>query len=138
MAHAQQVSQHPVRRSEPILQPAQTLSDGPHQRPFLSRFGGIRGQLVAHFDVARGHYEILTLGLPAPWRSEFARILRDRYGIEQRVVAGCMVTPSLLAYTEGYNQVSMTAANLKFGRDVFKESADDAMAKMRPPPPRFR
>lgn len=100
--------------------------------------GGIRGQLVAHFDVARGHYEILTFGLAAPWRSEFARILRDRYGIEQRVVAGCMVTPSLVAYTEGYNQVSMTAANLKFGRDVFKESADDAMAKMRPPTPRFR
>jgi hypothetical protein len=34
--------------------------------------GGIRGQLVAYFDVARGHYEILSLGLPAPWRSEFA------------------------------------------------------------------
>jgi len=100
--------------------------------------GGIRGQLVAHFDVARGRYEILTFGLPAPWRSEFARILRDRYGIEQRVVAGCMVTPSLVAYTEGYNQVSMTAANLKFGRNVFKESADDAMWRMRPPTPRFR
>ena len=28
--------------------------------------GGIRGQLVAYFDVARGHYEILSLGLPAP------------------------------------------------------------------------
>ena len=38
--------------------------------------GGIRGQLVAHFDVARGHYEILSLGLPAPGRSEYARILR--------------------------------------------------------------
>jgi hypothetical protein len=94
--------------------------------------GGIRGQLVAHFDVARGHYEILSLGFPAPWRSEFARILRERYGIEQRVVAGCMVTPPLLAYTEGYNRVSMTAANRKFGRDVFKESAVDAMWRMRP------
>src|ERR1039457_1694823 len=94
--------------------------------------GGIRGQLVAHFDVARGHYEILSLGFPAPWRSEFARILRERYGIEQRVVAGCMVTLPLLAYTEGYNRVSMTAANRKFGRDVFKESAVDAMWRMRP------
>jgi hypothetical protein len=94
--------------------------------------GGIRGQLVAHFDVARGHYEILSLGLPAHWRSEFARILRERYGIEDRVVAGCMVSPPLLAYTEGYNRVSMTAANRKFGRDIFKESAADAMWRMRP------
>jgi hypothetical protein len=100
--------------------------------------GGIRGQLVAHFDVARGHYEILSLGLPAPWRSEFARILRERYGIENRVVAGCIVSPPLLAYTEGYNRVSMAAANRKFGHDVFKESVADAIEKMRPLQERFR
>jgi len=100
--------------------------------------GGIRGQLVAHFDVARGRYEILSLGLPFPWRSEFGRILQERYGIEQRVVAGCMVSPSLLAYTEGYNRVSMAAANRKFGHDVFKESVADAMTRMRPPSSRFR
>jgi hypothetical protein len=32
----------------------------------------------------------------------------------------------------GYNRVSMTAANRKFGRDIFKESAADAMWRMRP------
>ena len=42
------------------------------------------------------------------------------------------MSPVLLAYTEGYNRVSMTAANRKFGREVFKESAADAMRKMRP------
>jgi len=94
--------------------------------------GGLRGQLVAHFDVARGHYQILSLGLPFPGHSEFARILRQRYGIEDRVVAGCLVSPPLLAYAEGYNRVSMKAANRKFGRDVFKESFTDAMRRMRP------
>src|ERR1039457_2587750 len=88
--------------------------------------GGIRGQLVAHFDVARGHYEILSLGFPAPWRSEYARILRERYGIELRVVAGCVVSPQLLAYTVGYNLVSMAAANHRFGPDIFRESETDA------------
>jgi hypothetical protein len=100
--------------------------------------GVTRGQLVAHFDVARGHYEILSLGLPVPWRSEFARILRERYGIENRVVAGCIVSPTLLAYTEGYNRVSMAAANRKFGHDVFKESVADALEKMRPLRERFK
>src|ERR1039458_9994430 len=75
---------------------------------------------------------------PAPWRSEFVRILRERYGIEDRVVAGCIVSPPLLAYTEGYNRVSMAAANRKFGHDVFKESVADAIEKMRPLRERFR
>jgi len=64
--------------------------------------------------------------------------LRERYGIENRVVAGCIVSPPLLAYTEGYNRVSMAAANRKFGHDVFKESVADAIEKMRPLQERFR
>jgi hypothetical protein len=49
-----------------------------------------------------------------------------------QVVAGCLVSPPLLAYAEGYNRVSMNAANRKFGRDVFKESFTDTMRRMRP------
>jgi hypothetical protein len=86
----------------------------------------IRGQLVAGFDVTRGHYEVLTAGLPVEWRPEYTRLLRERYGIEERVVAGCIVSRSLSAYVEGYNGVSMSAANRKFGHDVFRESAVDA------------
>ena len=53
--------------------------------------GSIRGELVARFDLARGHYIILALGYPPHWRPEYARLLRERYGIEERFVAGCMV-----------------------------------------------
>ena len=86
----------------------------------------IRGGLVASFDLARGHYEVLGFGLPAPWFSEYTRLLRERYGIEERSVAGCIVYGSLVAYADGYNTVSMRAANYKFGRDVFQESNADA------------
>ena len=48
------------------------------------------------------------------------------------------MSPPLLAYTEGYNRVSMAAANRKFGHDVFKESVADAIEKMRPLRERFR
>lgn len=91
----------------------------------------VRGKLVARFDLARGHYEVLTLGLPAPWRPEAARLLRERYKIEMRVVAGCMVSESLLAYVDAYNKVSMSAAKLKFGHDVFQESTNDAVLNLR-------
>jgi len=91
----------------------------------------IRGQIVARFDLARGHYEVLVLGLAPRWRPEYARLLRERYRIESRVVAGCVVSEWLLAYVEGYNEVSMNAANRRFGRDVFRESIVEASRNWR-------
>jgi len=85
----------------------------------------IRGALVASFDVVHGHYEVLSLGFPNPSRPEYARLLRERYGINLRT-GGCVVSYSLSAYVNGYNWVSTSAANWKFGRDVFQESAADA------------
>jgi hypothetical protein len=91
----------------------------------------IRGQLVARFDLARGHYEVLSLGLAAPWRPEYARLLHERYGIELRVVAGCDVSEWFLAYVEGYNTESMSAVNRELGRDVFRESVVEASRNWR-------
>jgi hypothetical protein len=86
----------------------------------------ILGQLVADFDVARGHYQILEWGLPVSWRPEYNRLLRERYGIETRVIAGCVVSESLIAYAAGYNAVSTNAAKRKFGHDVFDRSNAEA------------
>jgi len=86
----------------------------------------VRGRVAAHTDVARGHYRFLTYGLPAAWRPEFARLLRERYHIELVPVAGCTVSESLISYVENYDQVSAAAANRKFGHDVFAECAEDA------------
>jgi hypothetical protein len=91
----------------------------------------IRGQIVARLDLERGHYIVLALGLPAAWRSNAAQLLRERYGIEMRVVAGCVVTEPLLAYVDGYNEVSTKAANQKFGHDVFQESMAEAARNRR-------
>jgi hypothetical protein len=90
---------------------------------------GIRGQLTARFDVARGRFEVLAYGLPAPWRREWASLMRERYGIEMRIVAGCALSQSLAEYADGYNQVSGTAAIRRFGRDVFREVEADAVAQ---------
>jgi hypothetical protein len=86
----------------------------------------IRGDLAASFDVAQGRYRVFTFGMPAPGRDEYTRILRARYGIETRVVGGCLVSRSLVAYAEVYNSVSADAANRKFGHDVFQESDAEA------------
>jgi len=85
-----------------------------------------RGHLSARFDLSRGHYRVLAYGLPSPWRPEYARLLRERYGIEIRTVALCIVSRTLVSYADGYNEVSAAAANRKFGHDVFKECAEAA------------
>lgn len=86
----------------------------------------IRGHIAARIDVHRGRYQVLGYGLAPPSRSEYAGCLRERYGIEFRTVAGCMVSDSLLSYVNAYHSVVTNAAYRKFRRDVFRECADEA------------
>jgi hypothetical protein len=85
-----------------------------------------RGRIVARCDLIRGHNEVLTLGLPPGWLPECARLLRERYGIMMRPIAGCAVSDTLIDYADGYNTVSVTSANRKFGRDVLRECTSEA------------
>ena len=87
---------------------------------------GIRGQLRARYDVKRGHYRILAYGLLGGGSLEYKALLHDRYGIEVKIVAGCIVTPTLVSYADAYNRESVAAAKRKFGHDVFKECSDEA------------
>ncbi|MBI5821044.1 MAG: hypothetical protein HZA88_18910 [Verrucomicrobia bacterium] len=86
----------------------------------------VRGRVVAKLDLACGHYEVQSYGHPAFWKREYAKLLRERYGIECRTVAGCCVWDSLVSYVRAYNGVVKAAMKRKFGRDVFKECAEDA------------
>lgn len=86
---------------------------------------GARGRLQARYDLWRGHYAIHTYGLSLSGR-EYARILKDRYGIETHVDAFCIVSESQRAFADNYNKLSTAAAERKFGHDVFKECSEDA------------
>lgn len=86
----------------------------------------MRGALVAHYDISRGHYQILGYGLPAPTRREYVRILKTRYGVEYHAVAGCIVSQQLVDYVDAYDEVSMSAAQRKFGLDIFKKASTEA------------
>jgi hypothetical protein len=86
----------------------------------------MRGRMAARCDLWRGHYKILTYGLPVPYFPEYVRLLNERYGIEVHPVAGCIISKGLISYVDNYDEISGTAANRKFGRDVFKQCAEDA------------
>jgi hypothetical protein len=94
-----------------------------------SAAASIRGRMAARFDVRHGHYMVLAYGLPPAWRSEYARLLKERYGIEVHTVAFCIVSEDLRSYADSYDEVSSAAANQKFELDVFKECAEAASAR---------
>lgn len=89
--------------------------------------GAEQGRVRAKFDMWRGRYVVLTYGLPPPGRDEYARLLRQRYGIELRPVAACIVSERLVSYVNAYDEVSCPAANRRFGHDVFKECEERAL-----------
>jgi hypothetical protein len=89
----------------------------------------IRGRLAAYRDIRQGRYEVLGYGLPTAWRPEYARCLRERYNINFRPVAGCVVSESLVSYVDAYRSVVDDAVRRKYGRDVFRECADDAATR---------
>jgi|ERR1041385_2242942 hypothetical protein len=85
-----------------------------------------RGRWVAQFDLARGHYRILAYGLPPRGVVQYKQILQERYGVEYQTVALCIVSRSLVAYADAYDNVSGDAIKRKYGQDVFKKSWDEA------------
>ena len=86
----------------------------------------LRGRLAARMDLARGRYAILAYGLPPGESEEYARLLKERYGIEYRQVALCLVSPELVAYAGSYNKLSVAAAESRFHRGLFRETDEDA------------
>jgi len=83
--------------------------------------------MAASFDVARGRYNELGLGLMPSWYPDYMRILHDQYGIEHVRIAGCVVSDASVAYMDGYNAVSRAAAMRRFGRNVFSDSMSKAI-----------
>jgi hypothetical protein len=79
------------------------------------------GVREAYADHARGHYEIKTYGIPAPWDDECDRLLQEKYRVRLRQVAGCVVSHQFSAYVRGYNEASTRLLREKYGRDVFEE-----------------
>jgi hypothetical protein len=89
----------------------------------------LRGNLAARYDLARGKHRILNFGLPPLWLPEYARLLRERFGVELDAVAGCTVSQQLVSYGEAYDKVTAAAAIRKYGHDIFRECAEEAEKK---------
>jgi len=86
----------------------------------------LRGRYMAKFDLARGHYEVKTYGLASGWSPHHAALLWERYRIEKRAVAGCVVDDALEGYVKAYDAVVKAEMDRRFKHDVFAECANEA------------
>jgi hypothetical protein len=75
----------------------------------------LAGQAEARKDVATGVLIIEQSGFGAGGGHHEQRILRDRFGIEIRAVAGCLVNERIMGHQEGYNSVSESEIERRFG-----------------------
>lgn len=83
--------------------------------------GRDRGKAAAEINVRGGKLTILTYGMPSKGYRRYWQLLHERYGIEVKPVAGCVVSEDLMDFANAFNDVTIEAARRKYGRDVVAE-----------------
>ena len=95
------------------------------------------GQAEAQRDLTNGLLEVKSYGDPAPATEDYAKILKTRYQVEFRTVAGCVVTPERVDNWRGYNDVMMGEIKRRYGKDALDQAWQDAQqaseARLKPP-----
>ncbi len=87
------------------------------------------GMAEARRDLSNGVLIVKTAGLPSPDRTDYKQLLQERCDAALQPIAGCIVTSELLAYMDGYNEVSTAAIRQRFGKDIFEELNRDARTR---------
>ncbi|MBV8968709.1 MAG: hypothetical protein JO331_06545 [Verrucomicrobia bacterium] len=84
------------------------------------------GAAEAKQDIATGNRKLKSFGLAAPWIYEYAKLLKERLGVELERIAGCVVNRDLLTYARAYNSVIQQEAEEKYGRDILGQVGREA------------
>ena len=80
-------------------------------------------------DIKANRLVIEVSGLPAPWSGEYAKFLADKYHIQLKTVAGCIVDSKIVGHERGYNEVSVAEIERRFGHGVLEQTARDVQNK---------
>jgi len=100
------------------------IESADHQRYSLRAYQA--GHEDAGKDVREGRLIIESFGLPPPWDADYAKLLKERYGIELRAVAGCVVDDNIVGHRKGYNEVSEAEIQRRFGSDILEKTQLEA------------
>jgi hypothetical protein len=89
------------------------------------------GAKEARADLKDGKLALCTYGLPVEWAQYYRAILAAKYGVQTRVLAGCVVSQELCRYAADYNTVMEKEIVRRFGADVFDRTANEAEKRSR-------
>lgn len=95
----------------------------------------VLGQTDARRDLAAGKLGIETFGFLRIEHADFRSILKERYGIETHVVAGCIVNSTITGHASGYNAIMNAEIEKRFGKNLFErvwKEIEDARKKENP------
>lgn len=87
------------------------------------------GANEARDDIRREHLELRGYGLPAPWVADYARLLKERFGVGYNPVAGCVVSPDLVRKTGAYNGVMTAEIERRHGAGVLDRLREEVTSK---------
>jgi hypothetical protein len=85
----------------------------------------LAGRTEAKKDVGTGVLVIEESGFGAGGGPHVQRILRDRYGVEIRGVAGCVVNERIMGHEDGYNSVSQSEIDRRFGHERVEAAREE-------------
>lgn len=84
------------------------------------------GRSEARRDLTSGVVQLPMYGLPATWSGEFNRILEEKYHVGRFGLGGCLVSEGLVAYANGYSEVSRRFIEERHGTNLWKEVQAEA------------
>ncbi len=84
------------------------------------------GRSEARRDLTNGVVRLPMYGLPATWSGEFNRILEEKYQIGRFGLGGCLVSDGLVAFADGYSEVSRRFIEERHGTNLWKEVQAEA------------
>jgi hypothetical protein len=103
------------------------LPDGARMNPLSAwmYFNAYRaGRVEAQKDVAAGILAIEEYGFLAGFGRD-AELLCERYQIEVRPIAQCLVDESIFGHAAGYNKVSAREIDRRFGRSAIEATREE-------------
>ena len=72
------------------------------------------GRREADRDIREGRLSLRTYGFASGGTTSSQKVL-ERYGVRRQAVAGCVVSPAIVAETAAYNEVMKAEIRRRFG-----------------------
>jgi TonB-like protein len=102
-----------------------TFSHGTFSR-IIALPSALFGYVTAKNEIVEGRLSLDLWGLPSPWREAYSDLIRARFGVQSRVVAGCVVSHFQLAEWSAHNQVVIREIESRYGHGALAACAADA------------